>query len=344
MTDRGRPAPDGSAAVEALPRPGVDNDVPPATLPHPTTRDGDERLVGVEVEFGHLSEARATEILSSRFGGDASGTGGRECILDVAGIGRFRIYLDTRYRGQVERLLGDTGIDLARMVVPVEMVTPPLSPARLPDLDAVLDDFAAAGASGTTKGLFFGFGVHLNVAVRSLSVADLLPVMRAFAFLEDWLRQADPIDVSRRTLPFVAHWPRTLTDALADDPPDDADALLDLCLSRMPSRNHSLDVMPVLAMLDMDRVRAAAQEPLAISARPAWHYRLPDCRIGEAGWSLAWEWNKWVLVEEIAARADVLDTLAERWRRHRGSWPGTRRQWADAVDGLVAEVFAGAGA
>ena len=334
--DAVRPAPAGRT-------PSDDEPVLPTHLPHPRTRDGDERRVGVEVEFGHLAEHRAAEILARRMGGAARASGTREQTVAVPDLGEFRVYLDTRYRHTVASLLGDTGIDLARLVVPVELVTPPLSPARLPDLDRVLQDFAEAGAQGTTDGLLLGFGVHLNVAVRGLDVADLWPVMQAFAFLEDWIRRSDPIDVARRTLPFVAHWPRTLTDRLAGDPPKDADALVALCLERMPSRNHSLDLMPVLAMLDEGRVRRTAREPLAISARPAWHYRLPDCRLDDPSWSVAWEWNKWVLVEEIAARDDLLDTLAARWRRHRSSWPGTRRQWADAVDGLVAEVFGGAG-
>ena len=56
-----------------------------------------------------------------------------------------------------------------------------------------------------------------------------------------------------------------------------------------------------------------------MSPRPAYHYRLPNCRIDEPGWSIAAEWGRWVLVERLAARPD----FSERLSRTYLGWDGS---------------------
>ena len=43
-----------------------------------------------------------------------------------------------------------------------------------------------------------------------------------------------------------------------------------------------------------------------MSARPTFHYRLPNCRVDEPDWRIAHEWNAWVTVEALAADEDAL--------------------------------------
>ncbi|MEC9104016.1 MAG: amidoligase family protein, partial [Pseudomonadota bacterium] len=64
------------------------------------------------------------------------------------------------------------------------------------------------------------------------------------------------------------------------------------------------------------------------SARPAFHFRLPDCRIDEADWSLRGEWLRWLLVEEIAADEALLVKLLHGWEDAHGRVTLSRAPWA----------------
>jgi hypothetical protein len=191
----------------------------------------------------------------------------------------------------------------------------------------------AAGARGTRDALAFGFGVHLNVEVAAEEARFILPVVRAFALIEDWLRAADPIDIARRILPFVAPWPRTLIDRLsAEGAGWGIDELVRDYLQLSPTRNRSLDLLPLLEHLRPGSVSSRLGSGKANSPRPTFHYRLPEARIDEADWSLAYEWNRWCLVERVAARPDLLADLAEAWAEHRGAYTTVRGAWAREVE------------
>ena len=52
--------------------------------------------------------------------------------------------------------------------------------------------------------------------------------------------------------------------------------------------------------LDRDRIRARLPEE-KISARPAFHYRLPNSSVDEEDWRISREWMIWMKVEQLAA-------------------------------------------
>jgi len=145
-------------------------------------------------------------------------------------------------------------------------------------------------------------------------------VARAFALLEPWLRARDPLDLSRRVLPFTAPFPRAFADALAAAPELDTAGLFDLVDRHLSSRNHALDLLPAYAHLAPARFARHPAAGGAVSARPAYHFRMPESRIDEAGWSLGYEWRRWWLVERVAADPDLLGRLAELRA-------GTARAW-----------------
>lgn len=308
-----------------------------AALPKPDTADGDPRRVGVEIEFGALAEEQVTDVITGRLGGDVAQRDERGYVVSDTALGDIEVYLDTQYLKRAESGLAQRIHDIARQVVPVEIVTGPIVPAQIADLDDLCADLAAAGATGTAAGVFLGFGVHFNPEVTGEGLEDILPTLRAFAFLEDAIREAADIDLSRRVMPYVDTYPRALLDGLAQNVPSRA-ALIDLYLDRAPSRNHGLDMLCLFAHLDCDRV-AAAMDMNLISARPTYHYRLPDCRIDEADWSLALEWNRWVRVEEVANDPDLIATLCSAWQDHRGRLTTMRSDWArrsaEIVGGLT---------
>ncbi|MDT0682525.1 amidoligase family protein [Roseicyclus sp. F158] len=306
-------------------------------LPYPMTDRGTVRKVGVEIELSGLNEVRVARILRDICGGTIDRTGAYELRLRDSTLGTIKVYLDTAYRDRVTSEIADVGMSMARAVVPVELVFPPLPASSLATLDDIREALRRAGASGSRNGLFLGFGVHFNPEWRAPELAAILPVLRAFAFLEDYLRDTDQIDPARRVLPFVDPYPRRLVDALAADPPGSIEALIDLYLSLTPTRNRALDMLPAFKELMPEKVRGGMGG--GISARPTFHYRLPDCRIDEEGWTLAYEWNRWVLVENVASHPTLLGTLAEDWKAHRASWITSRFDWPR----MVAKRLAAAG-
>ena len=81
-------------------------------------------------------------------------------------------------------------------------------------LDELREQLRQDGAVGSGGGVFFGFGVHLNVQIASDRAESIVPPLLAYALIEDWLRTANPIDHTRRVLPFAAPYPRRLVRRL----------------------------------------------------------------------------------------------------------------------------------
>jgi hypothetical protein len=71
-----------------------------------------------------------------------------------------------------------------------------------------------------------------------------------------------------------------------------------------------------------------------VKPRPAFHYRLPNCMVDEADWTLAEEWNRWVVVERLAYdRAktgrmswEYLKADADSMRPLIDAWPDAARK------------------
>jgi len=228
-------------------------------------------------------------------------------------------------------------LDLSRAVVPLEIITEPLPTQSLPAMERVREALRKAGATGSRAGLLLGFGVHLNIDVAGEEAGDILPTVLAFAFLEDWLRREDPIDATRRVLPFVAPYPRNFVDRLARQSAHWSMAdLTRVYLEETPSRNRGLDLLPLLRHLDESRVvEALGSSASSVHPRPAWHYRVPDCRIDEPNWSLAYEWNRWRIVECVAVMRPLLERLRSDWIAHRDSRSGAMGDWRRHVEDLL---------
>lgn len=311
-----------------------------APLPAPTCHDGTTRKVGIEVECGGVSEGRLAELVAERFGGEVETTGPYARTVRGTEIGDVEVLLDTVLREKVSGEVAKAGLNWSRAVIPVEFVTPPVDPAEIPRLDALCGDIARAGAFGTEDGVLLGFGLHLNVALRGMEVADILPALTAFALIEDWMRGRVQIDASRRLLPFVDPYPASLLDRLCDPVVEwTFERLTAIYLAEAASRNHALDALPILKQVHLERVDEAVPQMAHKSARPAWHYRLPDARIGDPDWSIALEWNRWCAIERVAADAQLLGRLKGAWRDYRNRALPIPGQWASvSAEILDAEV------
>lgn len=307
-------------------------------LPCSVQSDGKERRVGIEIEFAGLTESDAADIIRKAWGGTIETATAHDITVRDTELGDVKIELDVHLRDKAGSYIADKLLNWSRAVVPVEIVTQPLTLAQLERVDPLIVDLVAAGAEGTQGGIFYGFGLHLNPEIASADTAGVMPVVRAYALLEDWLRASDPVDPSRRLLPFVDPWPRSLMDALAHEGLRwRLDDLVRVYAELSPTRNRGLDLLPLLEHLRPEALRAAMPDDTLKGGRPTFHYRLPEARLGAGGWSVAYEWNRWVLVERVAADPDLLERLATMWIDHRSALTTLRRDWAQNVDAVLAD-------
>ena len=272
-----------------------------------------DRRIGVEIEFTGLPEARVAQVIAGMFGGHVQSVGRYVHRVEGTRLGDMRVELDTAFKAE-RAGASDFVTQIAHQLIPAEIVTAPLPEQALPELDRLAERLRAEGAQGTRAALVNGFGVHFNVEQTDHSLAALLPVLQAWALLEPWLRAHEPMGIARRALPFTSPWPDTLRRRLFDlDPATDSVAdLTAMYLALAPSRNFGLDMLPLLRQIDPGRVEARLG-PDAPSARPTWHFRLPSCRIDEDGWTVTGEWEKWQLVEALAAMPRLRADAAEEW-------------------------------
>ena len=309
--------------------------LPYAPLPHPLTDAGAPRHVGVELEFAGLSAADAAAVLERWTGCEPEARDPHSFTVPHPQLGKLEVYLDmagAHPKGEpdetdLDRTLRGVLGDTAQVVVPVEIVTAPLEPERLPELDPLVGALRAAGAVGTQGSIFYAHGMHLNVEVRALTAERIAPVLRAFVLLEDWIREELAIDLTRRTFAFVNPFPSSYADCVADPGfGGDLDRLMDEYLEHNPTRNRSLDMTAVFGLIDRERVVTALGGE-KLKPRPTFHYRLPDCSIDRPGWTPARDWNLWVVVEQISERGELVAALARAWVAYRESWLTQRADW-----------------
>ena len=119
---------------------------------------------------------------------------------------------------------------------------------------------------------------------------------------------AHEVDFARKVSPYVDLYPAAYLKQVLSRGAPSLDEIFDDYLAHNATRNRALDLLPLLAEIDEDRVRRAVDDP-KIKARPAFHYRLPNCHIEREDWSLANAWNVWCVVENLAQRSDDLSDL-----------------------------------
>jgi hypothetical protein len=302
-----------SHAIDRLPR------QPVATK----NAEGHPRGVGVEVELGGLDLDQITGRIQSVVGGEVERLSSYEGKVLGTPIGDITVELDAqlftdlKVRGMLDKLglnsiqanLGETVERLmageARRLVPFEIVFAPVEIGRLPEVDAVCAAFRE-DAEGTGASVFNAFGMHLNPELPRIDAATVLRYLRAFLCLYEELKIAHEVDATRAITPFIDAFPkeyvvRVLNPGYAPDTTD----LIDDYIDSNATRNRPLDLLPVLAWIDENRVICRLPKE-KISRRPAFHYRLPNSRIDEAGWSVTHEWNIWMRVEDLANDDDAL--------------------------------------
>ncbi len=319
-------------------------------LPWPDAPDGRPRRIGVEIEMGDVALDVMAAAVRAEFGGRIESGGAFVTYVRETEYGDFSVELDAsvlrdhRYREHLRRLgveldardqesLDRWLADAAARLVPYEIVAPPVPMTVLPRLDRVRGTLQRQGAQGTQASLLYAFGLQLNIEAHSLDADWLTPLLQAFVLLYEALVKAGNIDLARRLTPFIKPFPGSYVRHLLQPAyRPGIGELIDDYLEHNPTRNRPLDMLPLFAVIDAQRVRSAPVEHELIKPRPALHYRLPNCEIDDPEWTLARPFNAWAEVEHLAADTDRLqDARAEYLRRPAQALGQFADQWAQRI-------------
>jgi hypothetical protein len=319
-------------------------------LPWHDDHAGKPRRVGVEMEMAGIDPERiaaeVVEVVGGQFESESAFSG---TVRDTE-FGDFGVELDAevltsrRYLdslkavgieiepGQLRNNLENVLSRVAGLVVPHELVCPPVEVAALGRIDQIRDGLRRAGAKGTQSSALYAFGLQFNVDIAERSGRHLVSVLRAFFLLFPEICEREKIDFSRKLTPFVQHFPEDFVAHVLDpDYAPELETFIDDYLAFTPTRNRPLDLLPLLAWIDRERVMSAPVERELIKPRPTWHYRLPNCLIDDPDWSLRDPWREWVRIEKLAADPDALAAAA---RARLGNSSSLQRWWSGAKRAL----------
>jgi len=307
---------------------------PAMRLPERTVNyQGKPRRVGIEIEFGGLEPGAIADTITRLFGGAIEWQS--PFAIDIVGtaFGDFRLELDCdfiRKLGRESSFSGDLRQEsdtleklslaalgsVAEQLVPWEVVAPPIEFDHLDRLMPLVDGLRRQGTKGTRHAAWCAFGLHLNPEVPSLEAGDLLNLGRACLCLYDWMVAEEQVDISRQLTPYINHFGKKyIARVVGRGYQPDLPGLIDDYLDANPTRNRSLDLLPLFAHIDQDRVRRVVDDP-RVKSRPAFHYRLPNCDIDNPQWNLHLPWARWCAVEALAADPDSLQLCCDAYGEH----------------------------
>lgn len=282
------------------------------------------RCVGIEIEFAGLDLDAAARAIAQSIQGELIEDTQAECKVKHPEFGNFKVELDWSFaknmarqrleaQGASEDMVMSLMTDLARQIVPLEVVCPPIPVDKLSALDPMVEALQQAGALGTSDSLIYAFGVHLNAELPAFDSETLVAYLQAYCLAQNWLIKAHQVDPLRRLSPYIDSYPKRYVQKVMEYSASTAvDQIIDDYLIDNPTRNRGMDLLPLFKHIDEAKVLAAVEDE-RVNARPTFHYRLPNCEIEKPQWELARSWNIWCVVEHLAADRVVLKAMCKQW-------------------------------
>lgn len=314
------------------------------------TARGDQRKVGLELEFAGIEIEEVAQIVQSLYGGEINKEHRYHFEISDSELGDFRIELDARIlREMADRdIFGKWGMDLdeesirksfedavdklAKTVVPLEVVMPPIPISELHRLEDLRKRLQENKAEGTHTSFVYAFGMHINIESPDLKTETLLNYLRSFLILYPWLLEELKIDFSRRITPFVDPFPQKyVINILEPSYAPDQEQLISDYMEFNPTRNRPLDMMPIFAWVNKELIYPVMEDKKNVP-RPTFHYRLPNSRIDDPVWRFEDEWNLWLEIEKLAGDNEMLHKLSRLYvTRKEETVISFRKEWATTV-------------
>ncbi len=311
------------------------------------------RKAGFELEYTGVSITESARMVWEVFGGEHTVESTFVQRVQTE-FGIFTCEIDTTFLKdkQYEKPMAALGIELdqsdretlesvllgvAATVVPTEISSPPLPINELEPLDELTRRLRGAGAKGTRASLLYIFGMHINPEIPSDDPAVLRDYLRAFVLLYPWLKDRAEVDLKRSISPYIKPFPTEYARlVLQKEYPASQNRLINDYLEHNPTRNRPLDMLPVLAHLDRERVMRNVEDAHLVKPRPAFHYRLPNCMVDEPQWTLSAEWNRWVAVERLAFDAGRIAEMSREYERaEEASFRPFYDKWPDVLESYM---------
>ena len=312
-------------------------------------QDHSPRRVGIEIEMTGIDLAMIACQCNIAYGGRIREISPYEFFIEHTEIGDIQVELDFRYLkrigrdkygsdvsqqqySELEHYASDALAALSKNIVPCELVCPPLSMTRLEELNVIVQRLRQHNAKGTGYSILYAFGVHLNPELPDLNETTILNYLKSFLCLQDWLIESEGVSLTRKLSPFIDKFSAKYIKRVLDpDYKPELPQLIDDYLYFNPTRNRTLDMLPLFAYLDEDRVRAAIGDE-KLNKRPTLHYRLPNSDIDNPHWGLWQCWNRWMQVEYLANDADRLLSVCQHYMKtHQQFFQDLLTPWKDQV-------------
>lgn len=321
--------------------------IPPLSINY----EGKERKVGFEFEFTGIEMEVAASMLAQLYDGDIKQISTYEYKIENSRYGSFKLELDASLflNKKYEKVLKSMGVDInasknkeaienalrdvASTVVPFEIITPPIPLSQISEINRLVQELRKWKAKGTGSSVFYAFGLHLNPEAPSLEPENLLRYLKAFVLLDPWLRKDANVNISRKITPYINEYESDyLRLILKDHYKPGYELMVDDYFRFKNTRNRALDMIPLFLFIDEDFVHKKANTELS-SARPTYHYRLPNCSIDDPEWSLSKEWNRWVLVEQLAEDRKALQQYSNAYlKMDKDALFSTKKKWIMLMD------------
>ncbi|BCD60684.1 MULTISPECIES: amidoligase family protein [unclassified Nitratiruptor] len=293
------------------------------------TSDGNIRRAGFEIEYTGLKPVQTAHIIQKLFDGKIEVIDEYETRIKETKFGNFSIYLDSIYLRKTSShylfkdfdLFKELIYSLSELVIPYEIVTPPIPFDKLRSMEELKESLRKNGALGTSASALYAFGMHINIETPSFEVVSILNILRSFVLLQDYIMQTIDVDLTRKLTWFIEPFDKEYIDLILDFAynPSLEEFIQDYIFYN-PTRNRALDLLPLLVYINPDIKKQLPEQKL--DPRPAFHYRLPNSKVDEPNWSIAFEFNQWSLVENVAFEKQKLyDLMHEYWEfQHTPLW------------------------
>ncbi|MBC3540279.1 amidoligase family protein [Rufibacter sediminis] len=306
-------------------------------LPIEKNSEGEVRTVGFELEFANVGITECIDIVQQLYGGEVQWENRFSAKVVKTRLGDFSVEIDLKlltekqYKPFFEKLnldiehtkLGQETLEekiddalesVIKKVIPYEIGVPPLPFNQLEQLEQLRQALYEHQAKGTEAFITNAFGTHINVELPDTEPATILRYIRAFLLLYPWLLEAGATDFARKNLtsfinPFPAEY-----NALVLNPSyaPNLEQLIEDYHQYNPDRNRPLDMYPLFAFLRKEQVNAFTNLG-SVKARKTFHYRLPNSCVSDPDWTLAQEWNNWVVIEELANQPERITEMSREY-------------------------------
>jgi len=297
---------------------------------------GELRKVGFELEFANVDIEKSVRIIQDLYGGSEVMEHRFSRKVVNTGIGDFSVKIDLKllnektYKEPLDKLninLHDIqfgkdtledGVEavlesVVNKVIPYEITTPPLPVAELEQFEKLRQALYEHHAKGTEAFITNAFATHINPEVPATDAATILRYLQAFLLLYPWLVKKGETDFARRMTSFINPYPAEYNVlALAPAYHPDMDTLIEDYHRLNPDRNRPLDLYPLFAALRPDKVNGYTDLG-NVKPRETFHYRLPNSWVSKPDWTLAQEWDNWVLLEELANDPERLAQMSQQY-------------------------------